>query len=139
MVCSWMFIAVGPTRRLLVASSISAAAVCVAAIAARNTGIAGVAYAVGLANLFSGAAALAMLRKSDFVTARDALCAFARPLAGSAVLAVSLALTLRGIGGTAPVRLAAGVAVSAVWLAVVWLAWPKAREELKEHFLWKSR
>jgi PST family polysaccharide transporter len=139
MVCGWLFVAAGPTRRLIVASSINAAAVCIAAIAARNAGIGSIACAVGLANLFSSAAGLALLRESDIVTAKDALSALARPVIGTAALALVLVPSLHRIEWGSAARLSTELAVTCLWLSCVWIAWPKARAELKEHFLWKGR
>jgi hypothetical protein len=94
---------------------------------------------VGLANLFSSAAGLALLRESDIVTAKDALSALARPVIGTAALALVLVPSLHRIEWGSAARLSTELAVTCLWLSCVWIAWPKARAELKEHFLWKGR
>jgi O-antigen/teichoic acid export membrane protein len=136
MACGWLFLAAGSNRRLLISSFVNSAVVIATCALMRDTGTGELAMGVGLANAACAAASVAFIRPSDPVTPADALAAFARPLVATAALGAILLPALHlcsASGALARLGVAAGVCLA--WLGAVWLSWPRARAEWREHFL----
>jgi O-antigen/teichoic acid export membrane protein len=140
MCCGWLFLATGGSRRLLISSSVNCSAVTLTCVLMRNAGAGELALGVGLANVACAGASLALIRSTDPVSPADALSALARPLAAAAALAAAMVLALRlcWLAGALP-RLCVSAGASFAWMGAVWFLWPRARAELREHFLWARR
>lgn len=140
MACGWLFLATGSSRRLLASSFVNSTVVVVTCALMRNAGMGKLAMGVGLANAACAALSIAFIRPSDPVTPSDVFSALARPLIATAALAVVMlvALNLCGASSALP-RLCLGGAVSCAWVGLIWLIWPRARAEWREHFLWARR
>ncbi len=137
MACGWLFLATGSSRRLLASSTFNAAVVIAACFGSRNMGTGGIAAGVGLATAACSAVGLVFIRPSDPVTPGDALSAFARPFVASATLVAAILIALRFCPVQSPfARLCAGAVTCGAWAAAIWLGWPRARSEWRDHFLW---
>jgi len=140
MACAWMFLAAGTRRRLLASSGLNAALVVAACFLLRNLGISAIAMGVGLASAAGALAGVAFICPADPATPSDAASALARPLGGAVVLGAALLAVVHACGVLGPVpRLCAGIAVGCAWMSVVWLIWPGARAEWREHLLLRGR
>jgi PST family polysaccharide transporter len=140
MASAWMFLATGTRRRLLASSGLNAALVVVACFLLRNSGISAIATGVGLASAAGALTSPAFMIAADPVKPLDAVSALARPLGGAVALGAALFGVVHLCGALGPVpRLCAGIAVGCAWAGVLWLAWPQARTEWREHLLLRGR
>ena len=136
--CGWLFLAGGRNRRLLAWSGLATALPVVACLVLHSAGPSQIALGMGVATAVSALSGIAFIRPADLARPRDALAAMARPLVSGAALAVLLVLALHFAPALGLVqRLGISIGVSAAWVAALWLAWPAAREEWREHFLWR--
>jgi O-antigen/teichoic acid export membrane protein len=140
MACGWMFLAAGTSRRLLASSAVNAGLVIASCFAFRSSGIARIAAGVGIASAAGALASTAFIHVADPVTPGDALAALARPAVGAAALAAAMLAVLHFcVASGAVTRLCAGLVVGCCWIALLWLAWPKARSEWSDHFLLRGQ
>jgi PST family polysaccharide transporter len=140
MACGWLFLASGSTRRLLVSSSLNAAAVVVTCALLRRSDSGSIAVGVGVATSLCAVIGIAFIRPSDPVTPGDALSAFARPFVSALFLCAALLVALHFCPwANALPRLCLGVLVYAAWMGAIWVTSPGARAEWREHFLWGRR
>lgn len=138
--CSWLFLATGSRRRLLASSGLNASLVVSICLLLRATNSGGIAMGAGLATAASAIISIAFIRPSDPVTPWDAFSAYLRPFVAAAILAAAMILILHLCPPTRTLlRLYVGLSVCCVWAGLIWLIWPNARKEWREHFLWSRR
>jgi PST family polysaccharide transporter len=138
MACGWLFLASGSNSRLLASSAFNAAAVAATCILLRDSSIGGIAKGVGLATAVCASLTVLFIRPTDPVTAKDAFSAFIRPFVAAVGLAAAIISALHFFPETRALpRLCAGLAVCGGWAGIIWILWPDARKEWREHFLLK--
>jgi PST family polysaccharide transporter len=138
--CGWVFLAAGPSRRLLAWSSLATALPVAACLLLRTQGTTWIALGMGATSLASSLAGLAFIGSRDIVRPGDAVLAMVRPIASGLVLSALLLLSARLTPGQIPVHriLIAGVA-GGTWAAAMWTCWPAVRQEWRQHFLWRRQ